>query len=382
MKLPSGRRALAVLLAAALGGGVTGPACAGTWSERFIDRQDGAFDASDHLLEHRGALPVPIIVTEPAVGAGGGVGLLYFRESISGAREKSLARGERMSVPDIGGVAAFKTSNGSQGVAGGYFGTLHGDRFRYLGALAKVDLNLDYYGLRGTPRRFALDAPLIVAQGLARLGESDWFAGARYLHLDASARFERDTPAEIALPELESRIGRASLVVDYDSRDNIFTPSRGSYLEVDLGVARPGLGGSSSFESLFARGFTYLPFGKAVVLGLRGDGKFTRGQVPFYAQPFVMLRGVPAMRYQGRNALVAEGELRYNLDPRWAFVGFAGTGKAYGDAVPFADAETVGAGGVGMRYLIARKLGLYAGIDIARGPEDTVVYVQVGSAWN
>jgi hypothetical protein len=35
-----------------------------------------------------------------------------------------------------------------------------------------------------------------------------------------------------------------------------------------------------------------------------------------------------------------------------------------------------------MRYLIARKLGLYAGIDVARGPEDTVVYVQVGSAWN
>ena len=118
------------------------------------------------------------------------------------------------------------------------------------------------------------------------------------------------------------------------------------------------------------------------MLGLRGDGKFTRGQVPLNAQPFVMLRGVPAMRYQGRNALVAEGELRYNLDPRWAVVGFAGAGKAYGDAVPFADAEMVGAGGVGMRYLIARKMGLYAGIDVARGPEDTVVYVQVGSAWN
>jgi hypothetical protein len=27
-------------------------------------------------------------------------------------------------------------------------------------------------------------------------------------------------------------------------------------------------------------------------------------------------------------------------------------------------------------------LGLHVGIDIARGPEDTVVYLQVGSAWN
>ena len=33
------------------------------------------------------------------------------------------------------------------------------------------------------------------------------------------------------------------------------------------------------------------------------------------------------------------------------------------------------------RYLIARKLGLGAGIDIARGPEDTVGYLTIGSNW-
>jgi hypothetical protein len=50
--------------------------------------------------------------------------------------------------------------------------------------------------------------------------------------------------------------------------------------------------------------------------------------------------------------------------------------------VPFADAEAVTAGGVGVRYFIARKLGMHIGVDVARGPEDTVVYLQVGSAWN
>ena len=44
-------------------------------------------------------------------------------------------------------------------------------------------------------------------------------------------------------------------------------------------------------------------------------------------------------------------------------------------------AESVAAGGVGFRYLIARKLGLYSGIDVARGPETTALYLQVGSAW-
>ena len=286
-----------------------------------------------------------------------------------------------MTVPDIAGIAAFKTSNGSQGVGGGYFGTLQGDRFRYLGALARADLNLDFYGLTDKPRRFSLAAPLLVVQGLARLPQSDWFVGARYLYLGATARFELQRPAGITLPELQSRIGRLSLVVDHDSRDNIFTPSQGSFVEVDVGAARPGLGGSNAFDSVLARGFAYLPLGKASVVGFRGDGKFTRGDVPFYARPFVSLRGVPALRYQGQQAVVAESELRHALDGRWSVVGFAGAGKAYGGAVGFADAKTVLAGGAGVRYLVARKLGLHVGVDVARGPEDTAVYLQVGSAW-
>jgi hypothetical protein len=36
----------------------------------------------------------------------------------------------------------------------------------------------------------------------------------------------------------------------------------------------------------------------------------------------------------------------------------------------------------GFRYLMARRYGLRAGLDIARGPEDTVIYLAVGSNWN
>ena len=39
------------------------------------------------------------------------------------------------------------------------------------------------------------------------------------------------------------------------------------------------------------------------------------------------------------------------------------------------------AGGLGFRYLLARRLGMRVGADIARGPEDTVFYLSVGSAW-
>lgn len=299
-----------VLLAAAFSASSAASAT-GSWTDRFVDDEDGALDLSEHLIQHRGLLPVPIILTEPAIDSGLGAALLYFRESIG---EAGSQRGERFARPDIGALFAFKSGNGSWGAGGAYSGSVEGDRFRFLAALAEVNLNLDYYGLTDQPRRFTLDAPLVVGQGLARLGESDWFAGARYIYFGGSAQFQLGTPESVPPRELEADIGRASLLVNYDSRDNHLTPSRGTYAEFDLGFARPGLGSSTSFDSLFARAYHYLPFADDWLLGLRADGKFTRGDVPFYAKPFVMLRGVPTLRYQGQHAVVAEAELRYDLN--------------------------------------------------------------------
>ena len=64
MKAVWKRRVWTALLALCLGG--AGPAAAQGWRDRFVDEQDGRIDLSNHLLQHRGALPVPIIITEPA----------------------------------------------------------------------------------------------------------------------------------------------------------------------------------------------------------------------------------------------------------------------------------------------------------------------------
>jgi len=51
---------------------------AASFFEQFIDPHDNKFDASNWLLNKKGFLPVPIIITEPAVGYGAGVALLFF----------------------------------------------------------------------------------------------------------------------------------------------------------------------------------------------------------------------------------------------------------------------------------------------------------------
>jgi hypothetical protein len=105
------------------------------------------------------------------------------------------------------------------------------------------------------------------------------------------------------------------------------------------------------------------------------------GDVPFFGYPFVNLRGIPAMRYQGEEVVTTEIEYLWGVTPRWTIAVFAGAARTSSVSDFGAGSETVTAGGAGFRYRIARKLGLQVGMDVARGPEETAYYLTVGNAW-
>jgi outer membrane translocation and assembly module TamA len=214
-----------------------------------------------------------------------------------------------------------------------------------------------------------------------RLADSDWLLGGRYVFLHAESDFGLSLPEPIRPDQLDTDIGRLSLLINYDSRDNILTPSNGLFLEAEYAVARSWLGSTDDFENLNVRGFGYFSLLDDLILGLRADIRIASEETPFFALPYIDLRGVPALRYQDRRSAMLETELRWNFTPRWAAVGFVGMGRAFGRYVDFDEAESIYTRGAGIRYLIARKLGLYTGIDIARGPEENAFYIQLGSAW-
>ena len=141
------------------------------------------------------------------------------------------------------------------------------------------------------------------------------------------------------------------------------------------------LGGDFDYTKIKAQSLSWWGLHPDIVLGVRLDGRFANGDIPFYSLPFIELRGIPALRYQGENVLVAEIEPRWDVTYRWSLTGFLGSGWAADSVNDFNDADAKVAGGLGFRYLIARRLGMRVGLDIARGPEDTVVYLTVGSGW-
>jgi len=67
--------------------------------------------------------------------------------------------------------------------------------------------------------------------------------------------------------------------------------------------------------------------------------------------------------------------------PRISAIGFVGIGKAANSYSDFDRVPSRITKGIGIRYMVARKLGMHAGIDVAQGPEDTYWYLQMGSAW-
>lgn len=393
---------------------VSGP-CAGS---EFRDPDDGAFDLSEFLLNHRGVLPVPDVITEPAIGYGLGVGLLYFsmpkRSDAEGAHSASEpsagdtgATGQNatdkgqtesstgnpkpadaqdgasktFAPPNITGLGLFGTGTHSWGAGLAHFHTWDDDSIRYLGVIGKVSLHLNYYGFLDNPHSYQLDGIAVVQQVLFRIGDSRWYIGPRYTYFDTATRFGPILPEGIHNYEADERIGKGGLVIDYDTRDNMFYPNRGTYAEFEADVARSGLGSSTDFEMESARAYQWITLAKEWVLGLRFDSGFSQGNIPFFAQPYVSLRGVADAHYQDRNQVTTEAELHWKFTPRWSVLFFGGVGRAYGNVHSFSDAPTAFGVGTGFRYLIARKLGISMGLDVAHGPGQNAIYVQVGSAW-
>lgn len=350
--------------------------------EQLKDTLDNHPDLSQYMVSSYGITPLFIPITEPAVGIGGALALIYLHKDKSDLGKK---KSDPASVSAIGGLY---TSNQSWGVFGGHVGYWNHDRIRYRGGLGYLSMNLTYYrtAIAGEGERqsdFNLEGFGTSQEFMFRYKDSHVYVGFRYSFFKSEIGFVEDVELpEIRPWEIESRLGGLGPEIQFDSRDNTFTPNRGiralaSYLFYD-----PAFGSNTSYKLLNATFLGYEYLAKNLNVGLRLNGQFVFGDAPFYAQPFIQLRGVPAMRYQGISTVLAETEARWDFSLRWSLVGFTGVGRVKPEFEDISKDETAYNVGFGFRYLLARLMGIRAGIDVARGPEQWAVYIQFGSAWS
>jgi hypothetical protein len=350
---------------------------------QFKDPEDGMFDMSAWLVENIvGFLPVPIFITEPAVDNGIGVAGVFFHEP-KADQMKPDADGNII-LPNISVVAVAVTGNDSWIVGGGHFHNWSKDHYRYNVFGGYANINLDWYGDGDIPVpengvRFNVEGAMLDQEFLFRLGDSDWFLGTSWLYSRSDVTFKTSLPIE--LPTVENTISGLSAIGLYENLDYRISPRDGFNFRLEAQFNREAIGSDFDYEKYSWQIRQYFELGEKFTLSWRLDGATTSGDVPFYLEPFVKLEGIPAMRYQGPTAATVEIRGGYDVRPRWTLLGFTGAGRAADSISDLSSATSRTAYGVGFRYLMAKKLGMRVGLDVAKGPEGTYVYIVMGSPW-
>ena len=360
--------------------------------DQFFDKQDGMFDVSTFVLDNAtGFMPLPIVITEPALGGfGAGAALAFFHESEEEKARRLSGEIEELGMPpSVSGAAAAYTVNDSWFGAGFHQGSYKQDSIRYFGAVGTAKINMSFYGRNeagGIPDSgvgFTIDGNFLIQDIRFRIADSNLFIGGEYSYLSSDTRFNIPFLLDISNERLSAATAGAGLILFYDSRDNYFTPVNGVDGKLAYTWYRKGLGSDFNFDKLKASSHGFWMVRDDTQIALRADVKaITDGLAPFWEVPFIHLRGIPIMRYQGEVTVLGEIEGRFDFNSRWSVNAFVGAGQAADDFSNIGNVSTRVSKGVGFRYLILRLMKARVGIDIARGPEETAYYLTFGSAWS
>ena len=355
------------------------PATAG----EFFDPEDSMLDMSQYLQDNPyGFLPVPLVITEPAVGFGGGLFGLFLHGK--GTRE-----GENHIPPPMTAFGGGGTQNGTWFVGGGHRHSWNHDHIRYLVMLGYADINLDIYSgdVAGFSQNRSISTRTKGYGGLQKLlfrvGDSPVFVGASQVY----AKTDISTDSPLVNRVWQRVLGQQStssalgVVAEYDTTNNFFYPKKGLSLQGEYRFYRSMLGGDYQYNQFSLNGKYFIPLSRTLTLAFAGDYQslthHDRHLTPM-ARPYIALRGIASYRYQGDYVSTVQTQLAWEFQPRWILQGFVGIGSAADEAHGLWE-QTETAWGTGFRYLIARQYGLHTGIDVAFSEHQQAVYFNVGS---
>ena len=354
------------------------------WLKSYLERQKEKDPNRGRIL------PIPIFITEPAIGEGLGLVVAYFhpkkavsdKDRLASLESLGNASSEQEAPPTVTGVFGAYTSNETAAAGVGHMNTFKDDHIRFTGVAAWANVNSTFY-VADRPIKFNLEGVLAFQETRFRIGDSRWFWGIGLTYLNADTAFRVEIPDEAPIELLPSTLTNVGLAgkLAWDSRDSTSMPNKGQFIDLSLWRYDDAFGGDYNYWNAKLKMTSFHPFGEKWVLGLRLDYEATSGDAPFFGYPYVNLRGIPALRYQGDRVITGEIEGRYNFSPKWSMIGFAGSGKVSSDLPIFDTEQNIYAFGFGARYRIFKVQNIWVGIDIAKGPEDYNWYIQVGQAW-
>lgn len=168
------------------------------------------------------------------------------------------------------------------------------------------------------------------------------------------------------------RLSGLGLILQHDTRDILFQPTRGWYNRLQWMVFSQTLGSQYDFQHVVGDVRRYISVGKSQVIALQAWSSFTWGTPTFQHLSLIggsdVMRGFFEGKFRDRHALVFQGEYRLPIYRNLGMVFFGHTGQVAPEIRKFGWQRFRYGAGVGFRYRINSD-GLNIRLDFAIGDQ-------------
>lgn len=325
---------------------------------------DMSAQKSGGFLKNKRVIGYPIGFYSPETRMGIGVaGTVNFRP---------LKKDSLSPVSQISLGAAF-TQNEQMIFSVPFSVYLDNRRHTVAGEFSYNDFWYYYYGTGndnkvGENARYAVEFPLFRVNYFYRakknfyIGARWWFEDYRVKSFDHKEKFTGQNMS----------FGKSSgpgIVLLFDSRDNIYYPGEGRYLELVFHDQSKEWGSDFRFQRFRADYREFLKVSDKSVMAFHGFADFVKGNTPFNQLPGIGAgrrgRGFYEGRFRDRCILLLESEFRRVLSMKWTVATFMNYSLLGSDPSDFSFSADHLAVGAGLRYVFDTQNKTALRLDIA-----------------
>jgi hypothetical protein len=254
---------------------------------------------------------------------------------------------------------------------------LNGNKEHISGRLELMDYPFWFYGIgqeisRDTGEQYATRFAHVQVNYQRQIAKGV-FIGPRYI-FRTDQIYKKEAGGLLAsgqvLGNQGQRISGLGLVVNYDTRDNIFQPTMGSFHQASFINYQPFLGSQYTFSQYQLDFRKYLEIISSHILAIQAWYSFTAGQAPFQQISLIggsdIMRGYFEGRYRDHHAMVYQVEYRLPIYRKLGLVLFGSAGQVAGKISEYRLPRFKYGAGLGFRYKLNEE-GLNFRLDLAFG---------------
>lgn len=325
----------------------------------------------------------PFVFYTPETKTGGGGAINYFfREAGSGANARPSSF-----------VPVLVYTQKSQ-ISGSVFTDLYWQQEKYhvTSMISYAKWPNQFYGIGNntaasekedyTQQALALDLSLLrrVRHGMY-LGVQYQFLHSNLVEVENGGRL---TQANV-IGAGEGTASGIGALLSWDTRDNIFTATAGSFYQLAARMAHERLHSDFTFTNYQIDLRQYFPLTASHVLAVQGYMNIINGEPPFYLLSQLggqnLMRGYYQGRYRDKNMLAVQMEYRLPLWKRLGAAGFAGFGEVAPEIRRFAAKSLKPSVGMGLRYLLVPEEKINLRMDLGWGKDSSGFYLAMTEAF-